>query len=205
MYNYIKGELINIFENYIVIENNEIGYEINVSSNTISNLKLKEKYKFYLYYHVKEDSQKFFGFLDQEEKQMFLALISVNGIGPLTAINILSSISYKRLFEAITYQDIKTISQAKGIGKKTAERIVLELKGKITINIDNDFNLQNEENLKNNENNNQTIKDAQEVLIEFGYSLVDVKQAVKKASTLENTTEGIIKIALRILSGEKNV
>lgn len=197
MYYYLNGEIVKIFDNSIVLDNNGIGYLIYVTSNTLSNIKLNQTYKIYIHYVVREDEQKFYGFLNEDEKRIFLSLTSVNNVGPKTALDALSSIPYNRLFDAIIYKDVKTISQAKGIGKKTAERIILELSEKISLDVKNDniIQIQNQ----NISDQNQEIIDAQNALIELGYNVTDAKIAVNKAATLEKTTQNIIKLALKFL------
>lgn len=129
---FIKGNLVSEGINNVIVENNGIGYDINVSATTIN--KLHEQgnpVQIVTYLHVKEDGIVLYGFYSKEEKEVFLKLISVSGIGPKIAIQLLSGISVADLKTAIVTGDPSYFSKIKGIGKKTAERIVLELKGQM--------------------------------------------------------------------------
>jgi len=131
MLSFIKGKVIATDENAIVLENNGIGFEINVSSNTFVQTAGKAEAMLYTYLHVKEDGIALYGFSTDEERKMFLNLITVSGVGPKVALNILSGISPRDLAVSIASQDSSMLQRVKGIGKKTAERIILELKEKV--------------------------------------------------------------------------
>lgn len=131
MINFIEGKVVDKQEDYVVIENNQIGYEIYVSSFTQNTLIYQnEMAKLFTYMNVREDGITLYGFATKEEKNMFLKLISVSGIGPKMAMGILSNISIVDLTNAIFRQDIKMLCTVKGLGKKTAERLLVELKDK---------------------------------------------------------------------------
>ncbi len=135
MYSFIIGSIRYKQDNVLVLENNGIGYELTVSNYTLNNLPaINEEVKIYTYFQVSENGIGLYGFLTQEEKAMFLLLISVSGVGPKAATAILSNISLSDLSVAIATQDLKALSATKGIGKKTAERIVVELKDKVEYN-----------------------------------------------------------------------
>ncbi|NCA67954.1 MAG: Holliday junction branch migration protein RuvA, partial [Clostridia bacterium] len=132
MYAYISGKLVSIGENCAVLDNGGIGYNITISGNTLTELpKLGNEVKLFIFQHVKEDGISLYGFLNEAEKQMFLRLITISGVGPKMAIGILSGASIKTLSRSILSGDTSTLSKIKGIGKKTAERIILELKESI--------------------------------------------------------------------------
>lgn len=131
MYNYIKGRLAAKDPTFAVIDVNGVGYELKISLNTYSKLAVGEECKLYTYLHVKEDILALFGFLEREEKALYMHLISVSGIGPSTALAILSSLSVDEIQSAIVGGDVKTIQSVKGIGAKTAQRTILELKDKL--------------------------------------------------------------------------
>lgn len=134
MFSYIVGTIEYKKDNLLILENNGIGYEITVSSNTIANLpSLNEEIKIYTFMHFKEDGVSIYGFESIEEKELFMKLISVSGVGPKAAISMLSGIQPTDLIIAIMKEDVKLISNVKGIGKKTAERLVLELKDKVAV------------------------------------------------------------------------
>ena len=131
MINFIEGKVVDKQEDYVVIENNQIGYEIYVSSFTQNTLIYQnEMARLFTYMNVREDGITLYGFANKEEKDMFLKLISVSGIGPKMAMGILSNISIVDLTNAIFRQDIKMLCTVKGLGKKTAERLLVELKDK---------------------------------------------------------------------------
>jgi len=131
MYAYIDGKLT--FKNpaYVVVEAGGIGYQINISLNTYSSLGDSERCKLYTWLHVKEDAHTLYGFADEGERRLFLHLISVSGIGPNTGRMILSSITPVEIQTAIVKADLPLIQRIKGLGAKTAQRLVLELQDKL--------------------------------------------------------------------------
>ena len=131
MYAYIQGEITDISDNTIVVEAAGVGYELYVSQNTIKNIKLGETGRLYTYLAVREDGMSLFGFADKKEKALFLKLIKVNGVGPKGAMDILGGMSLNDLVSAIATGNSAMLCGIKGIGKKTAERIILDLKDKI--------------------------------------------------------------------------
>jgi len=131
MYNFISGILVQKTPTYAVVEVNGVGYEIKISLNTYSLLQENESCKLFTYLYVKEDALTLFGFLDPKEKTLFLKLISVSGIGPSTGLMILSSLSTEEIVNAISTENVAVIQSVKGIGAKTAQRVILELKDKI--------------------------------------------------------------------------
>lgn len=132
MITYLKGELVVKDPTFLVMEVAGIGYEIKISLNTYGHLKDASKTKLHTHLHIKEDSHTLFGFHEESEKKRFLDLISISGVGPSTALMVLSSLAAEELQSAIINGDTKTISGVKGIGLKTAQRIILELKDKIS-------------------------------------------------------------------------
>ena len=132
MISFIKGKKIEIDPTRVIVDVNGIGYELKISLRTYSEIKDNSTINLFTHLQVKEDSHTLFGFNDKFERQTFLSLLSISGVGPSTAIMILSSLSSLELQEAIVSSDVMTIKSVKGIGLKTAERIILELKDKIT-------------------------------------------------------------------------
>ena len=132
MISFIRGKKIHIDPAKIIIEVNGIGYDINISLRTYSKLKDGSEVFIYTHLNVKEDSLTLYGFNSESERNTFLSLLSINGVGPSTAIMILSSLSANELKKAIISSDTNKIKSVKGIGLKTAERIILELKDKVT-------------------------------------------------------------------------
>ena len=139
MISFIRGKKIHIDPAKIILEVNGIGYDINISLRTFSKLKDESEVFVYTHLNVKEDSHTLYGFNSESERNTFLSLLSINGVGPSTAIMILSSLSANELKKAIISSDTNKIKSVKGIGLKTAERIILELKDKVTFDdIDQD-------------------------------------------------------------------
>ena len=140
MISFIRGKKVEIDPAKLILDVNGIGYEINISLRTFSKIKDMKEINIHTYLNVKEDSNTLYGFNSKSEKQTFLSLLSINGVGPSTGIMILSSISADEFNKAIISSDVNKIKSVKGIGLKTAERIILELKDKISIDdISDDF------------------------------------------------------------------
>lgn len=131
MYDYIKGTIIELNPTETVLENSNIGYHILISLQTYSHLSPGTDAKLFLYHHLREDSELLYGFSDKEERYLFTLLIDVNGVGPNTARMMLSSLTTEELRNAIIGGDINRIKGVKGIGLKTAQRIIIDLKDKI--------------------------------------------------------------------------
>lgn len=132
MYSYIKGELVDVAGDHIVVDNNGIGYQMFISSSTHFHMPaIGEDVKVYTYLNVKEDAMQLFGFLTKEELELFKLLITVNGIGPKNALGILGTLEPADLRFAIMAEDAKAISKAPGVGPKSAQRIIIELRDKI--------------------------------------------------------------------------
>ena len=132
MYSYIKGELVDVAGDHIVVDNNGIGYQMFISSSTHFHMPaIGEVVKVYTYLNVKEDAMQLFGFLTKEELELFKLLITVNGIGPKNSLGILGTLEPADLRFAIMAEDAKAISKAPGVGAKSAQRIIIELRDKI--------------------------------------------------------------------------
>ncbi|MEQ9377277.1 Holliday junction branch migration protein RuvA [uncultured Imperialibacter sp.] len=131
MITYLKGKYIEKEPNHTVMEVNGIGYEVRISLNTFSQIKNLDSGILQTHLQVKEDAHILFGFAEMQEKQRFLDLISINGVGPGTALMILSSLTPSEIHEAIVSEDVNLIQRVKGVGAKTAQRIILELKDKL--------------------------------------------------------------------------
>ena len=153
MISYIKGKKIEIDPTRVIVDVNGIGYELKISLRTYSEIKDNSTINLFTHLQVKEDSHTLFGFNDKSERQTFLSLLSISGVGPSTSIMILSSLSSLELQEAIVSSDVMTIKSVKGIGLKAAERIILELKDKITKTLNQDdsskFLIERDNTIKN--------------------------------------------------------
>ncbi|MBQ2714763.1 MAG: Holliday junction branch migration protein RuvA [Clostridia bacterium] len=191
MYAFITGNLVSEGVNEIVIENNGIGYLLYVSGTTIVKLKQQPMpVKVYTYLNVKEDEMSLYGFYGEDEKDMFMKLISVSGVGAKTAIQILSGASVQDLTVSIASCDTSRFSKIKGIGKKTAERIVLELKDKVST-----LPLLNNPVSETPVFSSTAEQEAESALMALGFSKAEAHRAVKSVSGAESA-EDIIKQAL---------
>ncbi len=199
MYSYIKGKVAATGDGIIVIDNQGIGYEFLVSGNTFSKCcEIGREVKMYAYFKTGEDGIALFGFADNEEKSMFLKLITVSGVGPKAALTILSGMSLNDLAVCITTEDSKALTRVKGIGKKTAERIILELKEKVDQRL-------GEEGTSlaavHSANDSDEAGDAVVALMALGFSKAESLRSVQKAVSLgAKKTEEIINYALKSLS-----
>lgn len=191
MFSYIKGIIKDKLEGAIVVENNGIGYDFFVSTNTLVNVNEGDEVVIYSYFQVREDGVALFGFYSKEEKAMFLNLITVNGVGPKMAIGILSGSSLSDLGNAILREDVSFISKIKGCGKKTAERIVLDLKDKIDA-----FGI-----LKVQSNASSAdvsvVNEAVEVLVSLGTTKNQALSIVTGVASADDTVETLVEKALK--------
>ncbi|MEL7003443.1 MAG: Holliday junction branch migration protein RuvA, partial [Bacteroidota bacterium] len=128
---YLKGKLAFKDPTHVLIDVQGVGYHVNISLNTYGEIKDEEDIFLHTYLHIKEDGHTLFGFTNPSEKKMFLNLISISGVGPSTGLMVQSSLTSGELKEAIVHEDVRTIQSVKGIGAKTAQRIILELKDKL--------------------------------------------------------------------------
>ena len=195
MYAYINGILTEKDSSSAVIETGGIGYLIFCPVSTLAQLdKLQEKYRLYTYLNVKEDLMQLYGFYTKAERDMFLRLISVSGIGPKVACSVLSFMSAADLAVALITDDVRTLSKVPGIGKKTAQRLILELKEKVDTN--EAFNAADMAvNLKPFENSAQ--QEALHALIALGISQSEASRALANVAKEGATAEELIKSALR--------
>lgn len=191
MFSFIKGKIAALDENLAVIENNGIGYEIAVSSNTFARICNEKEALLFTYLQVKEDGLTLYGFSTTDEKKMFTNLITVSGVGCKVALAVLSGMSLTDLAVSIANENIAMLSRIKGIGKKTAERIILELKEKVA---KESIAYKGEEKIQLG----GSAEDAYSALIALGLKRGECLTAVKQA--IENgakTTEDIINFSLK--------
>lgn len=185
MYSYIKGEVVELSNNYIVLENNGIGYMIYVSNPYA--FQSNEKYTVYVYQHVKEDDLALYGFLTKSEKELFLKLITVKGIGCKTGIGILATGDVDAIINAIENQNIAYLKRIPGIGPKAAQQIILDLQGKFsgqvkdTVLISKDF------------------EEAIDVLVALGYKRKEVEKVMDQFAKHNYDTNTYVKKALSML------
>lgn len=194
MIEYIDGKLVFKCPTYVVIETNGIGYHINISLNTYSSLPNTERCKLYTWLHVKEDAHTLYGFADEGERRLFLHLISVSGIGPNTGRMMLSSITPIEIQTAIVKADLPLIQRIKGIGVKSAQRLVLELQDKLK--------KEGSDSLISMPLHNTVKDEALSALVMLGFAKQTAEkvldQLIKKTDE-ELTVEQMIKVALKNL------
>ena len=202
MYEYIKGKYIGINKDYVVVENNGIGYKIFTSGATMAELpKSGEEVMLYLVQIVREDFIGLYGFISREELQMFNMLLSINGVGAKAALSLLSISRINNLKYAIMTGDEKHICRAPGIGKKTAGRIILELKDKLKPDeLINDENVISTEESALEDDYALKVSEVLGALLALGYSEKEANMAIKNIDK-SNTVEIMIKDSLRVLMG----
>lgn len=194
MYEYIDGKLVFKCPTYVVIETGGIGYHLNISLHTFSQIKDQERCKLFTWLHVKEDGHTLYGFYEEGERKLFLHLISVNGIGAGTGRMMLSSISPSEIEEAIIKGDINQIKKIKGIGPKSAQRLIIELQDKLKKDGSGTLMLMPQ---------NHTAKDeALSALVMLGFVKNNAEKAIDaaiKSTEKILSVEEIIKSALKSL------
>lgn len=198
MYSYIKGTLEEIGDGQIVVDNHGIGYQIQTPANMIDSLPaVGKEVKIYTYLHVKEDGIALFGFPAKDGLQIFRLLLKVNGIGPKGALGILSALSTDDLRFAVIAGDAKAIAKAPGIGAKSAQRIILELKDKL--NLEDAFGGRSEEGETMPVSAANTVKnEAVQALTALGYSSSEALSALAKTEISDDTdVESVLKAALK--------
>ena len=203
MIGYIKGEIAAIYEDRVIVESGNIGYNIFMPGSVLQMLSgIGEEVKIYTYLNVREDCLQLFGFLNKDDLDFFKLLISVNGIGPKVGLSILSFMTTDDLRFAILSDDSKRIGKAPGVGPKTAQRIIIELKDKV--NLEEAF----EEKLNRSDNRGGETplstprEEAAMALIALGYSSSESYKAVRSSDIVsDDDVETIIKKALKSISG----
>lgn len=190
---FLSGNFVHKSPAVVHVEINGVGYEVQISLNTYSKIQAQEKGLLHTWLHIKEDAHTLYGFADIAEKNIFLQLISVNGVGTSTARMMLSSLRPEELTDAIYKGDTQRLEKVKGIGKKSAERIVLELKDKIAKNLTDSTSFTHK--------NNTLEQDALNALVALGIARNAAEAAVKKAAsaTATENLETLIKTALQLI------
>jgi Holliday junction DNA helicase RuvA len=184
MYGYIKGVITKITPKYIIIENNGIGYLLIVSNPY--NFKLNNEYKLYTHQYVREDVLDLYGFNSEDEKELFLKLISVSGIGPKTALSILASSSVNNVIKAIEERNAAYLKKFPGIGAKASQQIILDLQGKLSFD---DLNTVVP---------SSKMQDVEDALVALGYSKKELQKVLAKLDSSKDEGE-LVKEALKLL------
>lgn len=194
MYSYIDGKLVFKCPTYVVIDAGGVGYHINISLNTYGSLQDSERCKLHTWLHVKEDAHTLYGFYDEGERRLFLHLISVSGIGPNTGRMILSSITPAEIQTAIVKGDVPLIQRIKGIGPKSAQRMILELQDKLK--------KEGPDSLISMPSNNTAREEALSALVMLGFAKNAAEKALDsiiKSGAEDLSVEVLIKTALKSL------
>ena len=195
MIDYLKGRIEEINPTELVLENNGVGYSVLISLQTYESLKNKSEAKVYIHYHVREDDREFFGFATKDERELFKLLIGVNSVGVATARMMLSSMSSEEFRNAILSEDIAKIKAVKGVGLKTAQKIIIELKDKI---------VKGEGSAAGTipgMGRNDDVEEATRALIMLGFSKQAISKAIQKVlkEGTANSVEELIKAALKYI------
>ncbi len=201
---YMKGEIADIAEDNLILEVNNIGYNIRISAGTAGLLPgIGQEVKIYTYTYVKEDAFWLYGFLTRDDLEIFRRLITVNGIGPKGGQAILSTMTADDLRFAILSGDAKAIAKAPGIGVKTAERVILDLRDKVSLEESFMSRGEGQKAVRVTGAETDTARnEAAEALTALGYSPSEALKAVKRAGVLEGMdTEEILKLALKHMNG----
>lgn len=192
MYEYLKGKLDSIQEDYLVVDVNGVGYKVFSSQNTLRNAKVDSIAKIYTLLIVREDDMLLFGFDTRDELNMFKLLNTVSGVGPKAAVGLLNQYKSQEIALAIIAKDAAKLTKAQGIGKKTAERIILELKDKI--------NTESAISVQTIDSDSSEVAQVIEALTSLGYGYSEAAQAVSKLKNPGAPIDAMIKEALKILA-----
>lgn len=197
MYEYLTGVVTFINPYYIVVEANGIGYQIALGNPYRYSSQMNKEVKIYVHQVIREDAHLLYGFGSLEEKQLFLRLVSVSGIGPKSALAIMASDDHLGLIHAVESGDVTYLTKFPGVGKKTAQQMILDLKGKFgELSIETPFNLFNETALQDA----TALSEAMEALSALGYSEREVKRVEKQLKEVENqTTDEYLRQALKLM------
>lgn len=199
MYEYIKGSVQEVNPSYMVLDNNGIGYHILMANPFRLSSKLKQETTVYIYYGVSQDDVRLYGFINKEEKELFLKLIGVSGIGPKSALAILAAEDHVGLIQAIEDENVTYLQKFPGVGKKTASQIVLDLQGKLA-----DLSPEVIEVFGTGEEvsgtRNVALEEALEALSVLGYTQRDIKKVTPKLEALpQDSADDYIREALKHL------
>lgn len=202
---FLAGTLAHKAADRLYLEVSGVGYELAASTRTLSSLTSRgEDILLYTYMHVRENEVSLFGFCDEEEKRVFLALIDISGIGPKVALAVLSSLQPRMLAGAVATEDIALISSVPGIGKKTAQRLIIELKGKLDAIFSahiGEAHTDTQTPLADISNGQNALADAQAALFSMGFSAAEIAEAFNGADA-DASSEALLKHALTNMGGK---
>ena len=201
MISFVRGKVFTIQESSAIIDTGAIGYEVFMTTRDLNRLRSGGDVFLYTYFQVREDAMSLFGFLNKDDLEVFRLLLGISGVGPKAALGILGAISANDLRFAVLSEDVKTISGAPGVGKKTAQKLILELKDKFKLETAFEKALEGGEEVAAETGSLEgPKKEAIEALTALGYSLPEARTAVAKVELKEDMdVEGILKAALKNL------
>ncbi|WP_230399869.1 Holliday junction branch migration protein RuvA [Novisyntrophococcus fermenticellae] len=201
MISYIRGIVDEVEEGSLIIEQGGMGFQVFVPGGLLDGqLRKGTEVKVYTYLHVKEDAMQLYGFLSRDDLHVFRLLLNVNGIGPKAALGILSGITADELRFAVLSDDTAAISKAPGIGKKTAQKVILELKDKFSLEDAFEQKLSNTGEYNSGEDVKDVARDAVQALVALGYSNTEAFQAVRKVEPRDDMdSEAMLKAALKYI------
>lgn len=196
---YLKGIVEEVSQTRLVLDVNNVGYQIFISSREASEMPGRgEEVKIYTYLNVKEDAMQLFGFLSEDDLEMYKLLLNVNGIGPKAALGILSVLTADELRFAVLSDDAKTIARAPGVGGKTAQKLILELKDKLSLEEAFEKKLAHTEAVSGKGGISDAKAEAVQALTALGYSGSDALKAVRRSGAADDAdVEEILKLALK--------
>lgn len=197
---FVRGTAVDMTENSVIVEAGGIGYEIYMTGTDLSWIHMGEEVKIHTYFNVREDAMQLYGFRSKDDLQMFKLLLGVNGVGPKAAVGVLAGITADELRFAILSDDVKTLSKAPGIGKKTAQKLILELKDKMKLEDAFELKLAHEQEkaVAGLGEISDGRQEAVEALVALGYSSTDALRAVRKVTDVApDDVEGLLKAALK--------
>ena len=197
---FVRGTAVDMTENSVIVEAGGIGYEIYMTGTDLSQIHMGEEVKIHTYFNVREDAMQLYGFRSKDDLQMFKLLLGVNGVVPKAAVGVLAGITADELRFAILSDDVKTLSKAPGIGKKTAQKLILELKDKMKLEDAFELKLAHEQEkaVAGLGEISDGRQEAVEALVALGYSSTDALRAVRKVTDVApDDVEGLLKAALK--------
>ena len=199
MISYVRGDLVAIEEDRVIVDVNGVGFGIFMPAQSMNYLPTTgEEVRLHTYMNVREDAIQLYGFLTRDDLKVFKLVIGVSGIGPKGGLSILSQMTPDDLRFAVMANDAKTIARAPGIGKKTAEKLIIELKDKLNIEDVLNKNVDDSNVIAASNNSNEFQAEAVEALVALGYGSIEATKAVKKVSIdKETTVEDLLKLALK--------
>jgi len=194
MISQITGKIINISDKSLTIDVNGVGYEVNINALVLEKAKVGDEVTFYTHLYVREDIMELFGFKEANELSFFKKLISVSGVGPKSALTIMSLASVSELQQGIRQGDVSLLTKVSGIGEKTAERLIVELKNKIDLG-----------DLSDDESGSLGVNDGQVIdgLVALGYTIKEAREAAKLVDKDINSVKDRVKAALKAIGQEQ--